>query len=276
MAQMNIGLAGVETPVHADQPALLVPLLEPGQRGRQVGRRRSPYVPDVVANGWSGLQAARELAGGVRPVRRLSLIRVRAATDDRDHAACGGEIGTGVRRRWIRSTASTRSSRWWRARDRCRCRAQLHVRPHRAGRRSSKSCARSCPASCAGRRAARGARQDHRRGQARGRPDHRRGRDRTRPAGVGERDHRLRRARGRPDHREARAEAQRLREEVDDYVDTALANFEQFLTRSLASIERGRDKMHALREIGSFQGEERRAAAAVLTAAGRVPAAVDG
>jgi hypothetical protein len=51
---------------------------------------------------------------------------------------------------------------------------------------------------------------------------------------------------------EARNEAQRLREEVDDYVDTALANFEQFLTRSLASIERGRDKMHALREIGSF------------------------
>jgi vacuolar-type H+-ATPase subunit H len=56
---------------------------------------------------------------------------------------------------------------------------------------------------------------------------------------------------------EARAEAQRLREEVDDYVDTALANFEQFLTRSLASIERGRDKMHALREMGSFQTEER-------------------
>jgi cell division septum initiation protein DivIVA len=55
---------------------------------------------------------------------------------------------------------------------------------------------------------------------------------------------------------EARAEAQRLRDEVDDYVDTALANFEQLLTRSLASIERGRDKMHALREIGSFQVEE--------------------
>ena len=51
---------------------------------------------------------------------------------------------------------------------------------------------------------------------------------------------------------DARAETQRLRDEVDDYVDTALANFEQFLTRSLASIERGRDKMHALREIGSF------------------------
>ncbi len=55
---------------------------------------------------------------------------------------------------------------------------------------------------------------------------------------------------------EARAEAQRLREEVDDYVDTALANFEQFLTRALASIERGRDKMHALREIGSFAGTD--------------------
>jgi regulator of protease activity HflC (stomatin/prohibitin superfamily) len=55
---------------------------------------------------------------------------------------------------------------------------------------------------------------------------------------------------------EARTEAQRLRDEVDDYVDTALANFEQFLTRALSSIERGRDKMHALREIGTFQGED--------------------
>ena len=55
---------------------------------------------------------------------------------------------------------------------------------------------------------------------------------------------------------EARSEAQRLREEVDDDVDTALANFEQFLTRALSSIERGRDKMHALREIGTFQGED--------------------
>lgn len=54
----------------------------------------------------------------------------------------------------------------------------------------------------------------------------------------------------------ARTEAQRLRDEVDDYVDTTLANFEQFLHRSLTSIERGRDKMHALREIGSFSGEE--------------------
>jgi cell division septum initiation protein DivIVA len=55
---------------------------------------------------------------------------------------------------------------------------------------------------------------------------------------------------------EARAEAQRLRDEVDEYVDTALANFEQFLTRALASIERGRDKMHALREIGTYVPEQ--------------------
>jgi cell division septum initiation protein DivIVA len=55
---------------------------------------------------------------------------------------------------------------------------------------------------------------------------------------------------------EARAEAQRLRDEVDEYVDTALANFEQFLTRALASIERGRDKMHALREIGHYIPEQ--------------------
>ncbi|MGH3727435.1 MAG: hypothetical protein ACRDTU_01630 [Micromonosporaceae bacterium] len=55
---------------------------------------------------------------------------------------------------------------------------------------------------------------------------------------------------------EARTEAQRLRDEVDDYVDTTLANFEQFLHRSLTNIERGRDKMHALREIGSFSAEE--------------------
>ena len=56
---------------------------------------------------------------------------------------------------------------------------------------------------------------------------------------------------------DARQEVQRLREEVDEYVDTTLANFEQFLTRSLASIERGRDKMHALREIGSFPADDR-------------------
>src|SRR5258708_13911296 len=38
---------------------------------------------------------------------------------------------------------------------------------------------------------------------------------------------------------EARSEAQRLREEVDDYVDTALPNFEQFLPPPLPPIGRG-------------------------------------
>lgn len=51
---------------------------------------------------------------------------------------------------------------------------------------------------------------------------------------------------------QARDEANRLRNEVDEYVDTTLANFEQFLHRALSGVERGRDKMHALREIGSF------------------------
>ncbi|WP_100446730.1 hypothetical protein [Glycomyces xiaoerkulensis] len=51
---------------------------------------------------------------------------------------------------------------------------------------------------------------------------------------------------------EARGEAQRLRDEVDEYVDTTLANFEQFLHRALSGVERGRDKMHTLREIGTF------------------------
>jgi vacuolar-type H+-ATPase subunit H len=51
---------------------------------------------------------------------------------------------------------------------------------------------------------------------------------------------------------EARAEAQRLRDEVEEYVDTTLANFEQMLQRTLVTVERGRDKMRALAEIGSF------------------------
>lgn len=55
---------------------------------------------------------------------------------------------------------------------------------------------------------------------------------------------------------EARDEAARLREECEEYVDTTLRNFEQLLTRSLNTIERGRDKMHALREIGSFAPDQ--------------------
>jgi hypothetical protein len=63
---------------------------------------------------------------------------------------------------------------------------------------------------------------------------------------------------------EARAEAQRLREEVDDYVDTALANFEQFLTRALG-LDRTRPGQDA-RAAGDrhVPGRGERAPAAVL------------
>jgi F0F1-type ATP synthase membrane subunit b/b' len=55
---------------------------------------------------------------------------------------------------------------------------------------------------------------------------------------------------------EARAEAQNLRDEIEEYVDTTLANFEQMLQRTMATVERGRDKMRALSEIGSFDGQQ--------------------
>ena len=41
----------------------------------------------------------------------------------------------------------------------------------------------------------------------------------------------------------AAAEAARMRSEVDDYVDTKLANFEVVLEKTLAAVHRGRDKL---------------------------------
>ena len=52
---------------------------------------------------------------------------------------------------------------------------------------------------------------------------------------------------------EARADSQRRREETDQLIDTALANFEQMLQRTLAFVERNRDKMNALSEIGPYE-----------------------
>ncbi|MDX6222340.1 MAG: hypothetical protein QOD91_1394, partial [Frankiales bacterium] len=46
----------------------------------------------------------------------------------------------------------------------------------------------------------------------------------------------------------AREEAAGMRREVDDYVDTKLANFEVVLTRTLGAVERGRDKLRGRRE----------------------------
>jgi cell division septum initiation protein DivIVA len=42
----------------------------------------------------------------------------------------------------------------------------------------------------------------------------------------------------------ARAETDRMRVEVDDYVDAKLANFEIILRRTLDAVEHGRDKIH--------------------------------
>jgi F0F1-type ATP synthase membrane subunit b/b' len=42
---------------------------------------------------------------------------------------------------------------------------------------------------------------------------------------------------------EAAAQAEQMRREVDDYVDAKLANFEVVLTRTLATVERGREKL---------------------------------
>ncbi len=51
---------------------------------------------------------------------------------------------------------------------------------------------------------------------------------------------------------EARAEAVRLRTEADDYVDAKLAEFEKALSRTLATVERGRDRLRARSEVGAF------------------------
>lgn len=44
---------------------------------------------------------------------------------------------------------------------------------------------------------------------------------------------------------EAAHRSESMRREVDDYVDTKLANFEVVLTRTLGAVERGRDKLRA-------------------------------
>ena len=55
---------------------------------------------------------------------------------------------------------------------------------------------------------------------------------------------------------EAQAEAQRMRTEVEEYVDTTLAKFEQVLQQTLATVQRGRDRMRALSEVGPRDPEE--------------------
>ena len=47
----------------------------------------------------------------------------------------------------------------------------------------------------------------------------------------------------------AEHEARQMRQEVDDYVDTKLANFEIVLNKTLAAVLRGRDKLHGRHEM---------------------------
>jgi crotonobetainyl-CoA:carnitine CoA-transferase CaiB-like acyl-CoA transferase len=57
---------------------------------------------------------------------------------------------------------------------------------------------------------------------------------------------------------DARDETEGMRREVDDYVDTKLANFEVVLTKTLSTVRRGREKLHGrheLDELGSLEGE---------------------
>jgi crotonobetainyl-CoA:carnitine CoA-transferase CaiB-like acyl-CoA transferase len=53
---------------------------------------------------------------------------------------------------------------------------------------------------------------------------------------------------------EAETEARRMRDEVDDYVDSKLANFEVALTRTLDAVTAGRDKIRARSESSAMDG----------------------
>jgi cell division septum initiation protein DivIVA len=55
---------------------------------------------------------------------------------------------------------------------------------------------------------------------------------------------------------DAEAEAQRMREQTDDYVDASLARFEQLLSGSLETVSRGRARVAAARHDGQLQLDE--------------------
>lgn len=50
----------------------------------------------------------------------------------------------------------------------------------------------------------------------------------------------------------AREEAGAIRQEVDDYVDTKLANFEVVLTKTLAAVTRGREKLRGQGDLADL------------------------
>jgi len=62
---------------------------------------------------------------------------------------------------------------------------------------------------------------------------------------------------------EAAEEARRMRSEVDDYVDTKLANFEVVLDKTLAAVHRGRDKVRGRSPRFGLAGEPDESAGSV-------------
>ena len=56
--------------------------------------------------------------------------------------------------------------------------------------------------------------------------------------------------------REAEENATRMRLEVEDYVDTKLANFEVVLHKTVAAVERGRDKLRGRHELDQLRDSE--------------------
>ena len=56
--------------------------------------------------------------------------------------------------------------------------------------------------------------------------------------------------------REAEEGAARMRLEVDDYVDTKLANFEVVLQKTIAAVERGREKLRGRHELEQLRDPE--------------------
>lgn len=53
----------------------------------------------------------------------------------------------------------------------------------------------------------------------------------------------------------ANAESERMRREVDDYVDGKLANFEIVLNRTLHAVEHGRNKINGRHELEALAGD---------------------
>ncbi|MFL6138035.1 MAG: hypothetical protein ACJ74O_09575 [Frankiaceae bacterium] len=55
---------------------------------------------------------------------------------------------------------------------------------------------------------------------------------------------------------DAAERSEAMRQEVDDYVDTKLANFEVVLTRTLGAVERGRDKLRGRAVADQLDGRD--------------------